>query len=82
VTFVDDNIENVLSARSLGIHGIIFDDAKRVRQALRYAVGDPMSRGSAFLEERAGKLESESNLGHSIPENFTQLLILEATSNR
>jgi FMN phosphatase YigB (HAD superfamily) len=82
VTFVDDNIENILAARSLGIHGILFDDAKRVRQALRYMVGNPVSRGLAFLEERAGQLESEDSLGHNVPENFTQLLILEATNNR
>ena len=82
VTFVDDNIENVLAARSLGIHGIIFDDAKRVRQALRHVVSDPVSRGLGFLEERAGRLESESSLGHNVTENLTQLLILEATGNK
>jgi FMN phosphatase YigB (HAD superfamily) len=82
VTFVDDNIENVLAARSLGIHGIVFDDAKRVRQALRYAVGDPVSRGLGFLDERAGRLESENSLGNNVAENLTQLLILEATGNK
>ena len=82
VTFVNDNIENVLVARSLGIHVIIFDDAKCVWQAMRYAVGDLMRRGLAFLEEWAGQLETKSSLGHSIPDNFTQLLILETTSNR
>ena len=82
VTFVDDNLENVLVARSLGIHGIVFDDAKRVRQALQYVVGDPVSRGLAFLDERAGRLESESSLGHNVAENLTQLLILEATGNK
>jgi len=82
VTFIDDNIENVLAARSLGIHAIVFDDAKRVRQTLRYVVGDPVSRGLAFLKERAGRLESESSLGHNVAENFTQLLIFEATGNK
>jgi FMN phosphatase YigB (HAD superfamily) len=52
VTFVNDNIENVLAARSLGIRGIIFDDAKRIRQVSRYVDGDPMIRGLALLEER------------------------------
>lgn len=82
VTFVDDNIENVIAARSLGIHGIIFDDAKRVLRALQYVIGDPVRRGLGFLEGRAGQLESESNLGHSVAENLTQLLILEATGNK
>ena len=82
VTFVDDNIENVLAARSLGIHGIIFDDAERVRKALRHVVSDPVRRGLDFLEERAGRLESESSIGHNVAENLTQLLILEATGNK
>ncbi|KAI9461528.1 Haloacid dehalogenase-like hydrolase-domain-containing protein [Russula earlei] len=82
VVFVDDSIENVLAARSLGINGIVFDDVKRVRQALRYFVCDPVSRGQTFLEERAGRLESENNIGENVSENFAQLLILEATGNR
>jgi FMN phosphatase YigB (HAD superfamily) len=82
VVFVDDSIENVLAARSLGMNGIVFDDVKRVRQALRYFVSEPVSRGQAFLEERAGRLESENNLGEGVSENFAQLLILEATGNR
>jgi FMN phosphatase YigB (HAD superfamily) len=82
VVFVDDRFENVLAARSLGINGIVFDDVTRVRQALRYFVGNPVSRGHEFLEARAGRLESETDLGQQISENFAQLLILEATNNR
>jgi len=82
VVFVDDRFENVLAARSLGINGIVFDDVQRVRQALRYFVSEPESRGQAFLKDRAGRLESETNLGQTVPENFAQLLILEATNDR
>ena len=82
VVFVDDKSENVLAACSLGMNGIVFDDVKRVRQMLRYFVGDPVSRGLAFLEARRGQLESVTNLGHQVSENFAQLLILEATSNK
>jgi FMN phosphatase YigB (HAD superfamily) len=82
VVFVDDRSENVLAARSLGMNGIVFDDVNRVRQALRYFVSDPVSRGHAFLEARAGRLESETDFGQQIPENFAQLLLLEATRNR
>lgn len=81
VVFVDDRFENVLAARSLGMNGIVFDDVKRVRQALRYFVSDPVTRGMAFLDYRAGRLESETNLGQNVSENFAQLLILEATGN-
>ncbi|KAH9054308.1 HAD-like domain-containing protein [Lactarius vividus] len=82
VVFVDDRSENVLAARSLGMNGIIFDDVQRVRQSLRIFTGDPVSRGLSFLEERAGQLESETNCGQIIAENFAQLLILEATNKR
>lgn len=41
-----------------------------------------MSRGRAFLEARTGRLESETNSGLTVMENFTQLLIWEATNKR
>jgi len=80
--FVDDNIVNVLAARSLGMNGIVFEDVQRVRQAIRFYTGDPMSRGRSFLEERAGHLDSETSVGQNFAENFAQLLIFELTGNR
>jgi len=82
IVFVDDKSENVLAARSVGMNGIVFDDVQRVRQSLRLFTGDPVRRGLSFLEERAGRLESETDTGRIIPENFAQLLILEATNKR
>lgn len=82
VVFVDDRSENVLAARSLGMNGIVFDHVQRVRQSLLLFTGDPVGRGRSFLEARAGRLESETNRGEIIAENFAQLLILEATNNR
>ena len=82
VVFVDDKPENVLAARSLGINGIVFDDVQHVQQSLKVFTGDPVSRGLSFLESRAGRLESETNYGHIVAENFIQLLIWEATNKR
>jgi FMN phosphatase YigB (HAD superfamily) len=84
VVFVDNDPENVLAARSLGMNAIVFDsdDARRVRQSLRSFIGDPVSRGLAFLEARAGQLDSETEDGQVIHENFSQLLIWEATNRR
>ncbi|KAH9164229.1 Haloacid dehalogenase-like hydrolase-domain-containing protein, partial [Lactarius sanguifluus] len=82
VVFVDDRSENVLAARSLGMNGIVFDDVQRVRQSLRMFTGDPVSRGLSFLEARVGQLESETDDGKIVAENFAQLLILEATNKR
>ncbi|TFY83564.1 hypothetical protein EWM64_g453 [Hericium alpestre] len=80
--FVDDKLDNVLAARSLGLHGVVFDSPDNVRQALRYLMSDPASRGEKFLEARAGQLESVTDTGLQIGDNFAQLLILEATNNR
>lgn len=82
VVFVDDQPENVLAARSLGMNGIVFDNIQHVQQSLRFFTCDPVSRGRTFLEARAGQLESETNSGHTVVENFTQLLIWEATNRR
>ncbi|KAI9437652.1 HAD-like domain-containing protein [Lactarius indigo] len=82
VVFVDDRSENVLAARSLGMNGIVFDDVQRVRQSLQIFTGDPVRRGLSFLEASAGRLESETNGGQIVSENFAQMLILEATNKR
>ncbi|KDQ57457.1 hypothetical protein JAAARDRAFT_130231 [Jaapia argillacea MUCL 33604] len=80
--FIDDKAENVLSARSLGMHGIIFDSQAKVMRALRNLIGDPVERGRDFLRRNAGRLESITEGGLVVPEHFAQLLILEATQDR
>ncbi|OBZ70946.1 Alpha-D-glucose-1-phosphate phosphatase YihX [Grifola frondosa] len=80
--FVDDRVDNVLSARSLGMHGIVFDKEEEVFRALRNVFGEPVSRGRDYLRRGAGRLESMTDAGVVFEENFTQLLILEATRDR
>ncbi|KAG2342940.1 HAD-like protein [Suillus weaverae] len=80
--FVDDKIENVLSARSLGMRGIVFDDHRKVVRALYNLLGDPVERGRQYLTANAKKLLSVTDNGILLRENFAQLLILEATDNR
>lgn len=79
VVFVDDKPENVLSARSFGLRGIVFDDQKRVFQAIRNAVEDPVQRARSYLQRNAKLLHSVTSNGYTLKENFAQLLILEAT---
>lgn len=85
--FVDDKLENVLSARSLGLHGIVFENPEPVRRALRNLIGNPIERGRIFLKQNAGRLFSVTASTEQCPaielhENFAQLLILEATKDR
>ena len=47
--FVDDKLENVSSARSLGMHGIVFDDQAKVVQQIKNLCCDPILRGNSFL---------------------------------
>lgn len=80
--FVDDKMVNVLSARSLGMRGIIFDDTREVIRVLYNLLGDPVERGRQYLTMNAKKLLSVTDNGILLRENFAQLLILEATDNR
>ncbi|EGO25300.1 hypothetical protein SERLADRAFT_448283 [Serpula lacrymans var. lacrymans S7.9] len=80
--FVDDKLENVLSARSLGMKGIVFDDVCKVIRALRNLLGDPVTRGQNYLKQNAKHHDSVTNGGVVLRENFAQLLILEATEDK
>ncbi|KAF5386224.1 hypothetical protein D9615_002237 [Tricholomella constricta] len=85
--FVDDRLENVLSARSLGLYGIIFENPDIVGRALRNLIGDPVARGREFLKHNAGCLlsvtdKTDKHEAIELRENFAQLLILEATNDR
>ncbi|KAF9259507.1 HAD-like protein [Marasmius fiardii PR-910] len=79
--FIDDRVENVLVARSFGIHGIVYDTFENVQRSLLNLCGNPIERGEAFLKANARKHLSYSSTGVTIHENFTQYLILEATND-
>ncbi|KAF7125721.1 hypothetical protein CNMCM5793_002014 [Aspergillus hiratsukae] len=82
VIFVDDQLDNVVSAQSTGMHGIVYTGARELSRRLRNLVLDPVKRGREFLRRNAGALYSISETGQVIRENFSQLLILEATGDR
>ena len=79
VVFVDSKPENVLTARSFGMCGIVFDDQKHTVQAIRNAIEDPIQRARSYLQRNAKLLYSIASNGITLKENFAQLLILEAT---
>lgn len=81
MAFIDDKAENVLSARSLGMHGVVFNKSD-IRAALQHLVCDPLRRGREFLDAHAGELESVTDTGIVVEENFSQLLILEETRSQ
>lgn len=77
--FVDDKFENIFSATSLGMHGVIFDNNDNVMRKLVNIFGNPVQRGKNFLTRNAKQLHSVTESGVKIEDNFAQLLILSAT---
>lgn len=82
VIFVESNPEDVLPARSIGSRVVLHTDATSLHQSLQNLLGDPIKRGNEFLRGNAKRLDSVTNTGVTIRDNFTQLLVLEATKNR
>ncbi|OQE36850.1 hypothetical protein PENCOP_c011G04391 [Penicillium coprophilum] len=82
VVFVDDSAENILSAQSIGIHSILFEDHEQLSRQLENVLGDPVKRGTDFLISNAKRMDSVTENGITIHENFAQLLILDLTGNR
>ncbi|KAG8217264.1 HAD-like protein [Butyriboletus roseoflavus] len=79
--FVDDKLENVISARSLGLKGIVFTSFDEVACELRALVRDPVVDGERYLRDHAKEMKSVTSTGHVLEENFVPLLILEATGD-
>ncbi|SJL17011.1 uncharacterized protein ARMOST_20551 [Armillaria ostoyae] len=79
--FIDDKLENVLSARSQGLYGLMYHNFTELKQSLLNLLGNPVLRGQGYLKQNAGHLTSEC-AGLAIQENFAQLLILDMTNDR
>ena len=77
--FVDDKMENVLAARSLGIKSIVFDQNSTVTRILSNLFDDPVRKGYKYLYHNAKHFDSITDSGIVVPDNFAQLLILDAT---
>lgn len=79
--FVDDKLENVVSARSLGLKGIVFTSFDEVARELWALVRNSVIDGERYLRNHAREMKSVTDTGIVLEENFGQLLILEATGD-
>lgn len=82
VLFIDDKMENVLAAKSLGIDGLVFDNNVNVLQALGTILHDPIAKGFQYLHRHAPHFNSITETGVDVPDNFAQLLILDAMQDQ
>ncbi len=80
--FVDDKMENVLAARSLGIDSLVFDNDVTVLHALRTILHNPVGKAFQYLNRHAQHFDSITDTGVDVPENFAQLLILDAMQDQ
>jgi HAD superfamily hydrolase (TIGR01509 family) len=80
--FIDDHLENVVTAHSLGFRALLFEDTKSVITKLHNLLGDPVARGMAYLSQNAKTLFCETSTGEVQRDNYSQLLILQNTGNR
>ncbi|KAJ5672848.1 hypothetical protein N7507_001975 [Penicillium longicatenatum] len=81
VLFVDDSQENILAAQSIGMRSILFQSHEQLCCQIENSFGNPVNRGQGFLKSNAKTLDSVTDTGIPIHDNFAQLLILDLTGN-
>ncbi|KAK7536957.1 Haloacid dehalogenase-like hydrolase-domain-containing protein [Phyllosticta citribraziliensis] len=79
--FVDDKLENVIAARSLGVTGIVCENSAEVRRKLLNLLSDPVQRGKEWLQRNKKTLYSQTDNGVVVRDNFAQLLAFEVTGD-
>ncbi|ETS74731.1 hypothetical protein PFICI_13215 [Pestalotiopsis fici W106-1] len=84
IIMIDDTTENICSARSRGMHGILVNQSlKSVGGALRNLLEDPLERGETFLKMNAKNHHCVFE-GHEemvLKDNFAQHMIWELTGD-
>jgi FMN phosphatase YigB (HAD superfamily) len=78
VVLVDDNAENILAARSLGIKSLRFQNADGLAQFFNNIFQSPSERGMEYLHKHAKNMWSITTTGREVRDNFAQLFTYEA----
>ncbi|KAI3338725.1 HAD-like protein [Ustulina deusta] len=80
IVMIDDTVENICAARSVGMHGIfVHDQATKSGGSLLNLLQDPLARAETYLRKNArnlhGSVEGYDDL--VLKDNFVQLMIWE-----
>ncbi|KAM0551185.1 hypothetical protein ACHAPJ_008527 [Fusarium lateritium] len=80
--FVDDRMESVATAQTLGLRCILFKTTDSLITTLHNLLGDPVARAKAYLDQHAKNLFCTLSTGQQQPDNYSQLVILQNTGDR
>lgn len=80
--YIDDKLENVISARSFGLTASIFRGADALLVKLQEVISRPVPEALAYLKESSSNTPSVTDTGCQVHENFAKLLIAEALGLR
>ncbi|TBU22525.1 HAD-like protein [Dichomitus squalens] len=81
ILYIDDKVENVVSAKSVGMKGLVCTTAKELSSSLTALVRNPITDGQHWLQGHAKRMWSVTDTGAVIRENFSQLLLIEVTGD-
>ena len=78
---LDNRVENVVSAASIGMKAIAFTTAQEAARALTALVRDPVADAERWMRAHAKQMWSITDTGAALEENFGQFLILDVTKD-
>ena len=76
--FIDDKLENVQAAKSLGIESLVFNNSVNIIHALKTMLNDQVERAVQYLNRHAPHFDSITDTGVDVQDSFSLLLILDA----
>ena len=78
IVFVDDKAENVLAARSFGVHGVVYSGLAEFRRTIQCFVCNPIESGMSYLHANQASLDVGWIHGDRSTDRLAQMLASES----